>query len=440
MKILHLADLHFGPRHWSVVKEAVQKAITIANNEYCDLAILAGDSFDCALATHEPAFEAFLEVITELSEIMPVLILQGTYSHDRPGAMSAVTALGKLTEFPIYVAEGGPQRVVLSCTMTGMVFEPADDGPPPHDARCIINCMPSLNAADPDIMAVGPDAWFRAQVEQWAPANDAANAAGVPTVLVTHGTVQGSKTECGDAIVSPDHVFTVDTLCAAHTQAVMLGHIHKHQAFEPTNDICQGIVYPGSIAHLVHGHTDPVGAVIWDLSFPEDCDEPCWKFHQIPGRRLVNIDFAGIPDMDDLAEIAATCAPEDGVRIRWVVDQEHAHSIDIPAMRKLFAHLTTPVKTEGRINAVQSVRCPGMALAPTTDGRLAAWTETTGDAESLPALRDRLEMLRAYTIAEINATLKVDLKALSTPEHPNKAILELINDLSKIMPATGVKE
>lgn len=411
MKILHMADLHFGPRFWRVVKEATQKAIAIAKSENCDLAILAGDTFDSAMSTHEPAFEAFLDVITDLSEIMPVLILQGTYSHDRPGAMSAITALGKLTEFPIYVAEGGPQRIMMVRTMTGFVFEPANDGQPPHDVRCILNLMPSLNAADPDVMQAGPDAWFHAQVQQWAPSNDAANDAGVPTVLVTHGTVRGARSECSDAIVSPDHVFNVDTLCAAHTQSVMLGHIHKHQSFAPTNDICQGIVYPGSISHLIHGHTDPVGAVIWDLSFSDDSEGPCWQFHPIPGRRLVTVEFPGIPDMDDLSEIADTCAPEDGVRIIWVVDQEHAHAVDTNAIRKLFSHVTAIVKLEGTINAVQSVRCPGMAMAPTTDGRLAAWTETTGDAASLPELLDRLEMLRSHAIAEINETIKAALKA-----------------------------
>lgn len=416
MKILHLADLHFGPRYWRVVKEAMQKAITLAKGEHCDLAILAGDTFDSALATHEPAFEAFIELITCLSEFMPILILQGTYSHDRPGSMSAITALGRLTRFPIHVVEGGPQRVVMSQTMAGHTFEAYETGPLARDAEAVICCMPSLNAADPDVMAMGQDTWFRARVEQWADANDVANEIGVPTVLVTHGTVQGAQTECGDAIVSPDHVFTVDTLCAAHTKSVMLGHIHKHQSFEPTNDICQGIVYTGSIAHLVHGHTDPVGVVVWDLSFDEDAPTPCWTFHPIPGRRLVNIDFSGLPDMEDLAEIAGTCAPEDSVRIRWIVDQEHAHAIDVPAIRKLFAHLQAPVKTEGRINAVQSVRCAGMAMAPTTDGRLAAWADTTGDNESLPALLDRLEMLRSQTLAEINATIKSALHAAAGVE------------------------
>ena len=64
------------------------------------------------------------------------------------------------------------------------------------------------------------------------PAHRAARRRGVPTIGVSHGTVFGCVSEHGVPMAGFDHGFTTGALFGAETQAFMLRHIHRHQAWE----------------------------------------------------------------------------------------------------------------------------------------------------------------------------------------------------------------
>jgi len=374
MKIMHLADLHYGPRHLAWIDRAMTHAVDTAIAAGCDLGVIAGDSFDHALSVHEPAFVAYVRQVLRLAEHMPVVVLQGTHSHDRPGSLDVLKALPTR------------HRVIV-----------ADDLGEYEVAGVRVCTLPSLNKADPDVMAQGAHAWTAAALAEFAAAHDGTD--GIPSILITHGTVTGCSTESGYAMVSPDLEFSVENLAAADCDAVLLGHIHRHQVWpnvRTPSGALTTIAYPGSLARLVHGHHDPVGFLIWTV----EPGQATFQFHPSPARQLLEIAFDGLPDMDQLRALAATVQPDDAVRIRWVIDEEHVASVDKQLIRDLFAVAET-VKLEPRVLPVQRVRAAGIGQSTSLAQKLAYWSETTGSEAALARLTDRLEMLQSRDVAQI---------------------------------------
>lgn len=368
VRVLHLADLHFGPRHLAWIDRAMAHAVDTGIGMGCNLAIIAGDSFDSALNVHEPAFTAYVRQVVRLAKHMPVLVLQGTHSHDRPGSLDVLDAIP--SEHPIIVGD-----YIGACEMAG----------------AMVHILPSLNKADPAIMAMGANAWTAKHLGDIGLVSAAARVSGIPTILVTHGTVVGCSTESGYAMISPDHEFSSEVLASADCDAVMLGHIHAHQSWPNVRTPSGGsttIAYPGSLARLVHGHHDPVGFLIWDI----DPGRACFTFYESPAQKFIERTFTGPPDMDQLRALAEQAGPDDAVRIRWEIDEEHAAGVDKAMIRALFAGANS-VKLEPRVLPVQRVRAAGIGKAMTLADKLRYWAETTGSTSALERLTDRLEML-----------------------------------------------
>lgn len=378
IRVLHIADVHYGRNGqlpW--INRAMHAAIDQGVEQDCQLAVIAGDLFDHALSAHDPAFIAAVQAVARLGNAMPTVILQGTHSHDRLGSLDVFRSLG--TQHPVTVADE-PMQTEL--------------------AGARISLLPSLNRADPNQRQA------REVLADFAESNAAARARGAPTLLVTHGTVTGSTTESGYALVSPDHEFGVQDLAAADADAVLLGHIHRHQSWQdvltPSGSRTQ-IAYSGSLARLVHGHHDPVGFLIWDI----EPGKARFDFRKSPARQLLEITFDGPPDLDDLRELAAQVQPEDAVRIRWSVDEEHASQIDKAFIRELFAGAET-VKLEPRVLPIQRVRAQGIGKALSLADKLTVWAESTDSKAALERLLPRLEWLTQSDPDQIAARLISD--------------------------------
>lgn len=399
IKILHLADIHYSPKQLEWVDKAMANAVQIAEGSGCDLSILAGDSFDHAMSIHEPAVTAYVRRVAQLADIMPVLVLQGTFSHDRPGALDVLRELR--TKHRVYVVDE-PERLKVLVSPGGRVdFDALDQDEAFADWQVALTicALPSLNKADPTVMEIGASRWVQRILEGWGKQNAADRARCVPSILVTHGTVTGCSTESGYAMVAPDHEFSLETLACADAEAVLLGHIHRHQVWPNVvtpSGARTSIAYPGSLARLVHGHRDPVGFLIWDIQ-PQAAVP---TFHESPSRQLLEIAFDGPPNFDDLRELAETVGPQDAVRIRWEIDEEHAGSVDKAFIRELFAAADT-VKLEARVLPVQRVRADGIGRAATLAEKLRYWCETTDSAEALERLTERLEQLRSLDTERI---------------------------------------
>lgn len=390
MIIMHASDLHYCAKHLEWVDRAFGFACEDAIKRGAEIAVLSGDSFDAAVSLHEPAVEAFFARVHKLADAMPVIVLAGTASHDRPGVLSPLRHLAG--RFPVLVADRISQAVwtgVEWVQSNGAVFN--SEIPLPRESRALFNLLPSVNrghvaaAAGVENASEAAGEAILSLCQSWAPSNLTARASGLPTIMVTHGTVNGSMTESATALVSPDHEFTAGTLFASESCAIMIGHIHASQIFE---NGARKIAYPGSITRLIYGHRGQVGYLLWDVS---NQAAQC-ELIATPGREMVEIDFPGFPAMDELAKVAAGVPAGAFVRLRYVVDEEFRANIDKDAMAALFP-MAAELKIEGRILPVQRQRAAGIGQAPSIADKIRRWCELT-NTDPAPLLA-RLELLQA---------------------------------------------
>ena len=234
IKVAHASDIHYCQKHLEWVDKAMTSFVEGAIDTQADCAILSGDSFDHQVHVHEPAVHAFLHQVRHLADHMPVLVLQGTFSHDRPGSLDVLRTLGG--KYPVYVAD----RICQVMLAGGRWLESGKyrfeaDHLIKHRPTLLVSCLPSINKGQ--FKAVVEDGDSPADMVEkvcqgWADTNLKARSEGIPTVLTTHGTVNGSVTESRYAMVSPDHEFTPGALFSAQASAVMVGHIHAHNAWD----------------------------------------------------------------------------------------------------------------------------------------------------------------------------------------------------------------
>ena len=265
MRIAHFSDLHYATRTLAEVDRCFGHAIERAIAADIDAAVISGDATDHALELHAPAVEALARRLRELAEHCPVLLLQGTYSHEPPGTLELFRLIGREALDPRGEPHraGGAHRDGTWVSSSGWRFDEL-----PDNARALFSCLPSVNKAEVAAV-VGATAAAEAVGEAitallggWGVMNRRARAAGIATVGVAHGTVSGCVTEHGVPMAGLDHEFTTTALFSAEASAFLLGHIHKHQLWREGNRL---VAYPGSIGRLHYGEEGDKGFILWTV-------------------------------------------------------------------------------------------------------------------------------------------------------------------------------
>src|SRR3981081_2206821 len=111
MLIAQFSDLHYATNTLPEVDRCFGYAIDRAIEADVDAAVISGDATQHALELHAPAVEALARRVQQLAEHCPVLLLQGTYSHEPPRTLDIFRRLA--AEHPIYVADR-IQQIVLT--------------------------------------------------------------------------------------------------------------------------------------------------------------------------------------------------------------------------------------------------------------------------------------------------------------------------------------
>lgn len=404
MRIAHLSDLHFGDAATlAEVERCTAAAIDAAIARGAELAVISGDATDHAVEAHSPSFIALARQVHRLADHCPVLMLQGTYSHEPPGTLDVFRLIG--ARWPVHVADR-IQQVAWDgqhwiCS-DGWRFDTC-----PAAARALLSCVPTVNKAVV-AAAVGASQAAQAVGEQLAlllaglgETNCAAAARGLPTIAVSHGTVSGCLTEHGVPMLGLDHEFSVAMLFSARASAFLLGHIHRHQAWQQGR---RRAAYPGSIARLHYGEEGPKGWLLWDVQ-PGAAD---FEFVETPARRLLHLSFAGRPDMDQVRRTAAQAAGA-YVRVRWEIAEEERASVDRDEIARLFVE-AAELKLEGRVVPLQRTRAAGICAAPSLPQKLQRWAQLCGaDAEPLI---ERLAWLQAADPLAVAQSIVDDLGTL----------------------------
>ncbi|WP_426172566.1 metallophosphoesterase family protein [Pseudoduganella sp. R-34] len=403
MKIMHASDLHYSPTNLVEADRCFGFAVEEGIRRNVEAAIISGDSTDHRLEAHSPAFLALAKRLKQLADHCPVLLIQGTFFHEPAGMLHILGMIG--AKHPIVVSD----RIEMIGLQHGQwgTFDPHNTG---YDL--VVTCVPTVNKADLALQ-VGAENANEAMGEHLAvllasfgPANDRLRAQGVPTVLVTHGTIDGSMTEAGVPMVGQDHEFTAGSLFSAGTSAVMLGHIHKHQAWERNHhNVEQRAAYPGSVGRFHYGEIGEKYFLLWDVEASTASIEPI----ATPSRRMIDIAFDGAPDLAQLAEVIEQCEGA-YVRVRYSVDEEYAKTVDRNGIKDLLQR-AAELKIEGNVLPIQRQRCAGISALPALEERFVKWAEHT--QTPIEGLLDRLATLRSQDPVDIVTAFRRRLGALT---------------------------
>lgn len=377
IRVAHFSDLHYGPKNLVEADRCFGDAIDQAIRSQVQAAVISGDSTDHAMDLHAPAAVRLAAQIRRLADHCPVLMLQGTYSHEPPGTLAIFELLGG--RYGVHVADR-IQQVGLTpggrwIASKGWRFDQVPPG-----LLALFTCVPTVNKA---VVAatVGAGAAAQAVGEQladllqgFAPIHRAARAIGLPTLGVSHGTVFGCVSEHGVPMAGFDHEFTTGTLFGAEAQAFLLGHIHRHQVWQsagPAGRQCVG--YPGSIGRFHYGEDGDKGFLLWQV----DADGADCTLHPTPARRTVDICFEGKPVLDALrVAVAQQGVAGAFIRVRWTIAEEDRHEVDRAAILLQLAG-AAEIKLEGRIVPVVRTRAAGIAKAYSLAEKVRAWAEVT---------------------------------------------------------------
>lgn len=391
-KIAHFSDLHYCAANLNEADRCFSAAVTEAIAGGFDCAVITGDSTEHALDAHAPPTKALAEQIKRLADHGPVMMLQGTFSHEPPGFLRLLAMVG--ARYPITVADR-----IGSFGLQASGFVPFTDG---QSFDLVVHALPTLNKAA--IAALVEDRVDEAAVEArqivsrvlegWGRVNAALRAKGTPSMVLSHGTVLNSINETGVPMAGADHELGLGSLFAAQADGVALGHIHKAQSWTETNrGFNQVVAYAGSIGRYHHGEEGEKYWLAWELG-PHGASV---QQNPTPSRRNVDFVFDGIPDLEELRRRSVEC---DGafVRIRYCVDEESRHNVDRAAIRCILEK-AADVQIEGRTLTVQRQRAAGISTQPLSQ-KLKTWADITA-TDGVTDLQHRLSLLQSQTVDEI---------------------------------------
>lgn len=401
IRVAHFSDLHYGGKSLVEADRCFGAAIDRAIALRVDAAVVSGDATDHALDLHAPAARCLAQQICRLADHCPVLLLQGTFSHEPPGTLALLRLLGG--RFPVHVVER-IEQVGLTAEGGWIVSSDWRFAAPPQACRALFNCVPSVNKAAV-AAAVGATEASQAVGEHlaellrgFAPINDAARKQGMATLGVSHGTVFGCLSEHGVPMAGFDHEFTTGALFAAHTQAFLLGHIHRHQAWHRDGPVGrQTIAYAGSIGRFHFGEEGDKGFLLWTV----EADAAACRLEPTPARRTIDITFEGRPDVQRMKDVLAEHQISGAsIRVRWTVGDEDRGAVDRAAIAALLSD-AAEVKLEGRIVPVVRQRAAGVSRLASLADKVLAWS-TVAEVSPEPMLNclHLLESAEPEAIAE----------------------------------------
>ena len=130
VRVCQMSDLHYSGKNLTESEACFGHAVARAIELGAECVVVSGDSTDHALDAHSPAFVALARSIRRLADHCPVLMLQGTFSHEPPGTLSVFRLLGG--RYPVFVAETIQQVALIEggtwVASDGWHFETLPDG------------------------------------------------------------------------------------------------------------------------------------------------------------------------------------------------------------------------------------------------------------------------------------------------------------------------
>ena len=387
-KVLHCADLHFDdePGRLQNTIECCELILATARVEVPDLIAIAGDIYERGLILGSPGTLAAIDFVYRCGAIAPVVITSGTPTHD---AVNSTEVFNKLnTKHPVH-ATSFPHQVGLTKEEPRRFIEVNRTTEAALDLSLVVSCLPSVTRAalmtmgslSIDAVSIEYAELLRDLFQFWGIANEKANRLGIPTILVGHGTVKGSRLSTGQRVTDPDAEFGIGDLRLTKAVLICLGHIHLRQ------QIHENAFYSGSITRADHGETEEKGFFLHTIAG----DSLTSRFVETPARRMRTLAPVGtLPD----ASLLEGVEEGDYVRIVYSIRQEDVAQVDDAHLRRLaYEKGAAHVKIDKTVLPMTNVRSEGISRLKSLEEKLTRWGELNGQPVTANLL-DKLEMLR----------------------------------------------
>ena len=339
VKILHLSDIHIGSgfSHGKINPETgvntrledfvytLSICIDRAIAEPVDLVLFGGDAFPDA--TPPPyVHEAFASQFRRLADAnIPAVLLVGNHDQHSQGSGGASLSIYRtlvvpgfivgdtITTHRITTANGDVQVITLPwLNRSTLLTRPETEGL----ALAEVNEM-LTNKLEPVL---------EAEIRRLDP--------NIPTVLLAH--LMADRANLGaEKFLAVGKGFTIpmSMLTRNEFDYVALGHVHKHQNLNPSND--PPVIYPGSIERVDFSEEkEDKGYIFLEV----EAGKADWEFCQLPARPFLTIDL-NVSEEDEpleavLAAIAKREIADKVVRLIYKLRSEQLDLINTSAIDK----------------------------------------------------------------------------------------------------------
>ena len=312
VKILHLSDIHLGSgfSHGKINPEtgintrledfvnSLRICIDRAIAEPVDLVLFGGDAFPDA--TPPPyVHEAFASQFRRLADAnIPAILLVGNHDQHSQGSGGASLSIYRTLVVPGFIVgdtiathrletqNGAVQVITLPwLNRSTLLTRPETEGLALAEVNemLIQKLQPVLEA---EIRRLDPD---------------------LPTVLLAH--VMADRATLGaEKFLAVGKGFTIpmSMLIRAEFDYVALGHVHKHQNLNPSND--PPVIYPGSIERVDFGEEkEDKGYIFLEV----ESGKVEWEFCTLPARPFITIELDVSAAEDPLEQVLQAIAQQE---------------------------------------------------------------------------------------------------------------------------------
>lgn len=372
IKILHLSDIHMGSgfSHGKINPKtgintrledfvnSLSLCIDRAIDESVDLVLFGGDAFPDATP---PPFihEAFASQFRRLADAnIPTVLLVGNHDQHSQGNGGASLCIYRTLAVPKFIVgdristhrittpNGEIQVLTLPwLTRSVLLTNPETEGLSLAETHSLLisKLEPILES---EIRKLDPD---------------------LPTILLAH--LMADRANLGaERFLAVGKGFTVPIalLHRPEFEYVALGHVHKHQNLNPTND--PPIVYPGSIDRVDFSEEkEEKGYVMIDV----EKGQVNWEFCPLPVRKFCTIEV-DLSEKENPQQVLIKAIEkkdiEDAVvRIIYKIRSEQIESIEMSGIHEALkpAH-TYSIKAE-LVSQLARPRLPELGLGNTLD-------------------------------------------------------------------------
>ncbi len=246
MKILHTSDIHCCKEHERDVMISLREINASIEKHDVDLIAVAGDWWDATVQNSEQGgLDRFLGVLQSMANKVPVVMVEGTPSHDVDGSLNVIKRLQ--SENGITVLEPGvpyilnwgkvspADKIPTACRLNNQLLILGI--PEPRKKHLLANGTTGKDATEEAVR----DAMRLLCFQLAAIRKEYAD---LPCLVVYHGEVAGTTLQNDQTIERGTGIaITIDDLASIGADYVALGHIHKPQQVGTLQAYYAGSVY-----------------------------------------------------------------------------------------------------------------------------------------------------------------------------------------------------